>query len=566
MPTSMIPLVLALLGAPAAAAPAPEDGPYAVVEGPEGVVRAPLFSEKYQGLAVARIDDQVVTLRDLAGLLAVTHKSHEKSAAPQAQKDFTPALDRLIAARLIGLEAHDMGFEEQPLFKREMDEFASSHLVQMLKDRATANVRPDPKDVDRIYKDSVREWKVDSVLFPKEADAKEFAAAVKGGKPFAKLSARAIADKKGEGTTRADWVSQKSAVASVVNSLNALNKVGRITPPLRLQGGWAVIRIVAMRYPENPQARAAALGEARTWATKRAVKKYYAGLVDKYVTVDQELAARLDFEAKEPGFAALEKDERILARIEGSKPITVAELAANLRTIFFHGVDRAIEDKKINAKKFPALDSLISRRLLPAEAARQHLADTEEHKAAVEDHRRNLLFSYYLDKAIAPDVKVTDADARQYYEANKKEFTFAAFYTLASIGFRTTAAAQAAFDKLKAGADFNWMKANAPDQLAPGEDTLALDGTVSDAAIPKELANALAGAKAGDLRLYGAGKQQHVIVVKQVTPPKPQDFEAVRSDILARVQMEKMNKAIQDVAAKIRKARTVKVYITRIAI
>jgi parvulin-like peptidyl-prolyl cis-trans isomerase-like protein len=564
MPTSMIPLVLALLGAPAVATPG--DGPYAVVESPEGVVRAPLFSEKYQGLAVARIDDQVVTLRDLAGLLEVTHKSHEKAAAPHAPKDFTPALDRLIAARLISLEAHDMGFEEQPLFKREMEEFASAHLVQMLKDRATANVRPDPKDVDRIYKDSVREWKVDSVLFPKEADAKEFAAALKGGKPFAKLAARAIAEKKGEGTTKADWVSQKSAAAAVVNSLNALRTAGRITPPLRLQGGWAVIRIVAVRYPDNPQARAAAVAEARTWAMKRAVKKYYGKLVDKYVAVDQELASRLDFEAKEPGFAALEKDERVLARIEGSKPITVAELAGNLRTIFFHGVDRAVEEKKINAKKFQAIDSLISRRLLPAEAGRQRLAETEEHKAAVEEHRRNLLFSYYLEKAVAPDVKVTEADARRFYEENQKDFTFAAFYTLASLGFRTPAAAQAAFDKLKAGADFNWMKANAPDQLAPGEDALALDGTVSDAAIPAELAKAIAGAKPGDIRLYAAGKQQHVIVIKQVTPPKPQEFEAVRSDILARVQMEKMNKAIQDVAAKIRKARTVKVYITSIAI
>lgn len=564
MPTSMIPLVLALLGTPAAAAP--EDGPYAVVEGPEGVVRAPLFSERYQALAVARIDDQVVTLRDLADLLAVTHKSHEKAAAPHAQKDFTPALDRLIAARLISLEAHDMGFEEQPLFKREMDEFASAHLVQMLKDRATANVRPDPKDVDRIYKDSVREWKVDSVLFPREADAKEFAAAVKGGKPFAKLAARAIAEKKGQGTTRADWISQKSATAAVVSSLNALGKTGRITQPLRLQGGWAVIHVVGMRYPENPQARAAAIGEARTWAMKRAVKTYYGELVDKYVKVDQELASRLDFEAKEPGFAALEKDERILAQIEGSKPIAVAEVAANLRTIFFHGVDHAVEEKKVNAKKFQAIDSLISRRLLPAEAARQHLAETEEHKAAVEEHRRNLLFSYYLEKAVAPDVKVTEADARKYYEDNKKDFTFAAFYTLASIGFRTPAAAQAAFDKLKAGADFNWMKANASDQLAPGEDTLALDGTVSDAAIPPELAKAVAGARPGDIRLYPAGKQQHVIVVKQVTPPKPRDFEEVRSDIFARVQMEKMNKAIEEVAAKIRKARTVKVYITSIAI
>jgi hypothetical protein len=554
-----------VFGAASARAVEPS-GAYAVVEGPQGVVKAPLFSEKYEKLAVARIDGEVVTLRDLTELLGATHAAHAGAAAPGATRDFTPALNRLIGARLIGLEARDMGLDEQAEFKLEMATYAESHLIQMLKDRATAAARPDPRDVERLFRDAVREWKVQSVLFPKEDDAKGFSAALAKGRKFDKLAAEAISAGKAQGTQKADWVSRKTAIAQVVQNLAALNKVGASTRPMRLSSGWAVARIEKMRYPEDAKAREEARREALGFAKKRALKKYYDRLLDKSVRVEQELAARLDFEAKEPGFAALEKDERILARIEGAQPIAVKDLAANLRTIFFHGIDRAIEEKKVNAKKFPALDSLISRRLLPVEARRQHLDTSVEHERAVAEQRQSLLFGAYVEKAIAPDLKVTDAEAQKYYQQHKSEYTFSTFYTVSTLGFRSAAAAQSALDKLKAGADFKWVKANAEHQLPPGTESVNLDGTVSETTIAKDLAAALSGARAGDLRIYSPSKDEsYLLVVKQVTPARPQAFEEVRADILPLVQKEKLNKAIEDIIERLRKARTVQVYIKQIA-
>ena len=552
--------------AAAAFAKEQSDGAYAVVQGPQGVVKAPLFSDKYSRLPIAKVADEVVTLRDLADLLAATHQAHKAPAARGAKKDFGPALDRLIGARLISLEAREMGLDEQPSFQQEMEQFAESDMVQMLKDRATAGVKADPREVEQLYRDAVREWKVQSVLFPKEEDAKAFAEAVKKGGKFSKLAADAIQAKKAQGTQKADWVSRKTAVAAVVQRLAALSKVGATTAPMRLTAGWAVVRIEAMRYPKDAAARAAAQSEAQTWALKRALKKYYGKLVDKYVIVDQELAARLDFEAKEPGFAALEKDERVLARIEGADPITVKELTGNLRTIFFHGVDRAIEEKKVNGKKFPALDSLISRRLMRAEARRQQLDKHPQHLRAVAEQRQTLLFGAYVQKAIAPDLKVADAEARKYYEDHKGDYTFATFYTLSTLAFRTQAAAQATADKLKAGADLKWVRANASDQVAASDGALSIDGTVSETSMPSDLARALAGAKAGEVRVCSVSADRHyVAIVKEVTPARPQPFEEVRSDIIALLEREKLNKAIDDIIARLRKVRPVQVYITQIA-
>ena len=63
----------------------------------------------------------------------------------------------------------------------------------------------------------------------------------------------------------------------------------------------------------------------------------------------------------QPGFAALIEDRRPLVRIAGEDPVTVADLAQALQKKFFHGVDRAAEGGRINARKHATLEDQIGR-------------------------------------------------------------------------------------------------------------------------------------------------------------------------------------------------------------
>ena len=62
------------------------------------------------------------------------------------------------------------------------------------------------------------------------------------------------------------------------------------------------------------------------------------------------------------------------------------------------------------------------------------------------------------------------------YEKRKAQFTSPQMYRLDGMGFGSAKAAQAALEKLKAGTDLEWLRANAEGQLKPEEQAFQLAG------------------------------------------------------------------------------------------
>ena len=317
----------------------------------------------------------------------------------------------------------------------------------------TGTITPDPVEVDRLYKDATREWKVKSVLVTKEDDAKKLAADLKAGKPFEALVKQLVAEKKARGGEDAQFLPRPKLYAPVEAALQKL-KLNELSPPVQVPGGYAIVKYEDVRYPEDPEAKAAAESQLVGRLKRDAMVKYYAGVVKRYVKPDEKLLANLNFEAKEPGFAAMLKDTRVLAEIEGGEPLTVAELAAALQQSFFHGVDRASAEKKLNREKLVVFDALISRRVVPLEVAREKIVDRPEFKQMVADHITGALFSKFMETVIVPGLKLDEPAARKYYEQHKKDYTYPAFYTLESLAFTSVKEAQAALTKLQAKTDF----------------------------------------------------------------------------------------------------------------
>ena len=550
--------------APTAAEPA---GAYALVQGPSGPIKAPLFSEEHAALPVARVQDRVVTLQDLSEALRAAHETHAPSAVNAGKKDFSPVLDRLIGMQLIALEAHEMGIDALPDIREEMDRYSRASLREVLKARIGKGVEADPAEVDVLYKNAVREWKVRSVFVPVEADAKALLASVKSVEGWDESVKAAIAARKIKGGEESQIISRKlKALPPVLGALEHL-KEGDVAGPVRLEKGFAMLRVEELRYPADPQAKE----EAEQWSKGRkqtaAVYDVYKRLLRTRAKVDEKLLKSLDLERKKPGFAALSKDRRALARIEGASAVTVADLAAAIGEEFFHGIQRAIQEKKVNARKLPVFDNLMYQRLFDAEARRQGIPGSPEYRKLVGDHRDALVFGKFVEKAILPDVKVTEGDVRKYYDEHATQFSLPAFYTLSSIGFERQRAAQAAHEKLKGGTDFKWLKGNADGQLPDGKRAVEFDGsTVSARAVPRDLGRLLANAKAGDLRLYASPEGGHyVIQVKAVTPPSPMSYVEAREEIAPKIQQQKVKQALDDWIAKLRKARPVTVYITQLS-
>jgi hypothetical protein len=555
-------LLLALAAGPAAAAEAPARAPQAIET--FAYLKLPLLSDRSSATPIAAVDGEPILLSQLNEALAATHGARAEDAHAGG-RDVTPVLDRLVTLRLFVAEAREVGLDEQPGFKKAVAEFKEQQLRQLAELHATKALRPDAMEVERLYKDAVREWKVRSLLFEKKEDADAFRAAVAEGKPFAELAKDALARKQASGNEGADWVPRSSMLPAVAQAVERIATAPAYTDPLPVAGGFAIAAVEEVRYPDDPKARA--MAEQASLERLRVVRleKYRTELIKKNVRKDEKLWKALDFEAAKPGFAALAKDRRPVATLRGDKPITIADVAEEMQRWFFHGVEEPIKEKKLNEAKEPVLQKILTRRLFLLAGRQAGIPSSAEYRKAVGEYEDSLLFGAYVEKVIVPDVKVTEEDGKAYYEAHRAEFTFPAFYKLEGLAFTKPQAAEAAAKKLAAGTDFGFLRGNAEGQVKRDDRILALDGqTFSANALPEDLVRSLANARRDDLRTYTTGGQSYVVRVVEVTPPKEQPYLEARAAIGQKLVAEHLNQAVKDVAAKLRASHEVAVYLERI--
>jgi hypothetical protein len=550
--------------------PSPSRAACKVTRTESGEIRAALYSDDTAGCPVARVANEEIPLVELADALAAAHMEKGSKASRGGKPgaiDYKPPLDRIIDVRLIVREAREMGLTEMPDFVEAITAFKASTLRKMLQVQAAAVAEPDPAQVDKLYKPTVKQWKVRSVLFEKEADARAFREAVGKGGSFDALARASVKAKKARGG-EPGWVSVKQMLPELAKAADAL-KNGQVSPPVAITGGFVVMKLEGIRYPEDKAALAQARAQSLADQQHKVVRKFHESLVKKYAKVDDKLLASLDLEAGgEVGFKALEKDQRVLAEIRGEKPITVGDLTIEVSKKFFHGIADPIKEKRVNKQKVDTFETILGSRLFAIEARERKLDQTPGYRGRVEEYERVLAFNSFLEKAIMPGVTVTEADALAAFEKRKAQYTTPQMYRLDGMGFGSAKAAQAAMDKLKAGTDLEWLRANGEGQLTEKDQPMQLQGApISVNTMPKSLVKVLTGAQRGDYRLYAAddGKQHYVIRVIEQIAPNVKPYADVRTDLAREVEGEKVAAALREYAVKLRQIQKVDVVITRIS-
>lgn len=551
-------LTLAMPGAH----PAPGAAPVAARPlGPGGApmvtVKVPLMAETSGGVPVAKVGDSVIRIDELVTALA---KTHEGQGA--ASRDLRAVLERLIDMRLVVLEAEGMGLDELPEVAQVVKEYEQKALGDAMKDVAIRDVKPDALAVESVYREMCRAYKARSVRFENVADAAAARGLLDVGRPFDEVAAKYVSEKKATDDGKAEVLPVDKLLPEVATALSAL-KPGEVTAPLAVQEGFALIRVEEVVYPEDPTKREALEADSLKAEQQKALRAFYRELVKKHAVLDKALIARLNFEAKTPGFAALMKDKRPLVRIKGEAPITVGDLAKEVRLKFFHGMDGPVREKKVNDLKQPLLDDLLARRLFLKEARERRLDESDAYRLDVAEFRSAVLFGKFAEKVIVPEIKVKESDIKAYYESHKAEYTFPAFYRLESLAFKDQKAAKKALDKLKAGTDFKWLRANA-DGVVPVEDsTLVLPNQPLNAStLASELVDAIGGAGPGEYRIFQERGQYHVVNVVDYTPPRAQEYADTREEISKKVFSLEMTKKVKEYVAKLRQAQPVTIYVT----
>lgn len=525
-------------------------------------LRVPIFNELFNSTPVASVAGEAITLGQIVSQLTQSG-SHGTSAGNDAgKKQYNKILERLIDTRLMYAEARATGLDELPEVKQSLGNLQTIALRRMVELKATEGLKPDPKMLETLYHLMVREWKIKSVIFEKPADALQMAAEAKQGKPFDTLAKAAVDAKKAKGGAPAQFLGKKNLLPAIHKAVQEL-KEGAVAGPIRLKDGYVVLQVEAFRHPENTKAKAQAKAQVLAVQRRQILNDYFEDLVKKFAKKNKRLLRRLDLGAKKPGYDALLKDQRVLVTVEGMPPITVADLALKIAQKYFHGVQPAIRDKKINGRIEPALKILLYKQVALRQAELTGLANDPAYKKYVAEKTLGLLVGLFINRVVASDLKLTEAEAKAHYEKNLPDYSYPEFFKMKTLGFTDLAAAKTAVASLRKGTDFKWVE-NHAQKLAPPEKRTVVrdDMTLSAKGLEPDLLSALAGAKVNDYRIYAAPSGLFYAV--QVTAhimPRPRKFSEVSKGIVKHLREKKLTDALREWTGKLRKAYEVQLYV-----
>ena len=513
---------------------------------------------------VATVNGEPIFLEELNEEIASAH-----AARPEGMKagrvDYSSIMGRLINTRLIMIEAKNIGLDELPEIQALVKQFSKETLMEMLLEKRVGGIAADEAAVDERYREIVREWELKSAKFKNEADVKRIEAELEGGGEFDAVMAKAVSAGIAELDETSQVIKDEDLTPSVARLISEL-EVGSVSPIVNAgQEGFILFKLEGVRYPEteNAKVRSQARREMLDRARVKAARDYVSELKKMYLTLDEARFDALDYESKEPGFENLLKDTGVIAEISGEEPITVSEFSKKLKQKFYHGIDRAIESGTVNKSKNEIFEDLVQRRLLLKEARLQGLDQTVAYREKVVEYRNSITFGAFVEKVVIPEVKIDSSELKAYYEENRETYTLPEMMRIKELVFEKKGEAQAAMDKLLAGADFKWVSSHAEGQLAErGGRILSFDGKlVTVTSLPEGVRKAVSGAKPGDFKLYESPAGHfYVLYTYHVVTPKPRPFDEVKSEIAEAVFLEKQKKVLEDWAHKLREHYPVKVH------
>lgn len=537
----------------------------------------PLFSTHFSKTPVALVNDEPITAGELTDAISSLH-SGMKDTSEASKQDYVTVLDRLIDTKLVIMEARNIGLDDTDEYKKGLEDFEKSTLQKTLMADQLADLKLDTDRVDKLYKLMSREMKLKTLIFKIKEDANSFLEKVNAGGDYDEVAEEYVKNHKAELEANDEYLKLKDLWKEVRDAAYSMEK-GQISKLYQVGKDFIVFKLLDVRFVEDPAAKQQAVEIVSNQMKSEKAREFSDFLKKKWVTIDEELYKNLNFETQETGalwfkkeepvdFKKFLEDKRPLAVINDDPPvtITVADLAKETESVFFHGLQKSLGKGEVNAKKNIVFENMLYERTSLLEARQRGLDKTEDYENKVKQYERKTLFNSFVNKIIVPDVKLKHEDVKSYYDAHLDEYSTPMMLRMNSLAFSDLADAKDAMQKLQRNADFKWVSANATGLVdRENEDVLDFDKQLlSLSTLPEKLQESLKNARPGERVLYSdPGGFYYLLVVDEIYPPQPKAFDEVKTPIARKLFSEKLNKILDDWTAKLRGAYEVRIFVTR---
>ena len=525
--------------------------------------------------AVATVGGDPISLEEFKRALIASHADMLSKPGPAMEElprsgdiDYAPIIGRLVEIRLILIEAQNIGLDELPEIREAVAKESEVIAIELLLKRHVEDVRAENQEVEAYYRDQVREWKIRSAMFRNEIAARKISGELQEGGDFDTVMQKAAAEGTAEVETEAQYLKNSDLMPTVARLVTTM-EVGEVSPVVPVdRKGFILFQLQGLRYPEEVDSEAWKEAGRVVLRDKRArsAREFYERLRKTQAVIDTELLESLDYESKSPGIESLRKDRRVLVEIDGQEPIRVADLTHALENKYFHGFQQAVASKRVNSVKSGQLEQILEKRILLEEAKRQGLDKTDEYRYRVKEVEDALIFGVFVDKVIAPDIRLDPEELKRYYTDHQAQFTGPVMIRMKSLVFQKKGVAVDALEKLARGTDYDWMAAHAEGLAASDAPGLLRfdERLVTRRSLPEGIQKAVAGGRSGDYRLYSDPEQgyHYVLRIEQMIDTGPKPFAEVRKDIAKKVYEQKLKEAISQWSDQLRRHYPVKIYLT----
>lgn len=515
--------------------------------------------------ALALVNGEPILFADFVAYAAAFHSSAGASEGRVAAADPSALLQRIINAKLIQQEARIIGLDELPEVAQQFQTARRALIKQMVIEKRLEPISTgEPAVADAFFRQAVRQVEMESALFSTIESATAFSDAIENGIDFQFLAEKM--QKQGQvDKVEAPAFLDFNSLLPPAQAMLAEQEVGFVSSPLAVGSGFVVLHWLAERFPENEEMLALAADQALQLRRQVELQKYTEELRSQYSTINQKVLDSLDYGAESSGLDELESDSRSVATIQGGEAITVAELTSKLKEKFFHGFKTAVVQNKVNEEILGVLDRLILERATGLETKRLGIEERPEFQRRLLAREESLLFGVFISKVITPDLEISEEELRAHYDRHRGDYSTPEMMNVAGLGFRRRDDAEAALEKLRQGADLQWMRANSTGQIDPATDPDALDFDgkwLALPTLPQELRDAVAGAQAGDLRFFqDSNDHSYAILIRATKPSETQDYAQVRDSILGTVGAGKQKEALESWFAAARDASEIEILV-----
>jgi len=255
-----------------------------------------------------------------------------------------------------------------------------------------------------------------------------------------------------------------------------------------------------------------------------------------------------DVSSTEKAPASQSSKKNVLVRV-GNWELTIEEFRERLKSL--QEVVPQYDPNNLEQNR-AIIEEVVNQQLLAQAAQKQGIADKKEIMTAVEEFKNTLLVREMVTQ-IVEDIKVTEEEAKTFYDQNQQEFVAQAEWKLREIVVATEEEAKAILVDLFQGADFaETAKAKSTGETKDQGGDLGYV-SINGFTFPK-MAEVVFTLEKGDIsRSFQGPEGFYIVKVEDKRGGDQQEFSEVKEEIINGLTMIKQQQTIMTTLEKLRK-------------